>query len=179
MKLIIPLNNNLNFIFIKKNVHKFILIFNKNKNIYIKYKINNFSKIYFLKNLNCISIQFKHFTNNLNKNSSIILNKQVKSIDFYFFKKIQFFGKGFKIKKLKKQILNMFFNKSHITFLKWNNIFLKKIKKTKIIIYSTNYYNIKLLSYKLIKCRFLNVFTKKGLRISRQLIYKKVGKKTT
>jgi ribosomal protein L6P/L9E len=118
MQIIIPLNNNLNFIFLKKNLFKFILIFNNNKNIYIKYKINNLSEICFIKNLNCISIKFKHYNKELNKNYNNIILNQVKSIDFYFFQKIQFFSKGYKIKKLKKNVLNMFFNKSHLVFLK-------------------------------------------------------------
>jgi hypothetical protein len=35
------------------------------------------------------------------------------------------------------------------------------------------------ISNKIINIRKLNIFTKKGLRLSRQLIFKKVGKKTT
>lgn len=177
MKIILLLNNNLNFIFLKKNLYKYILIFNKKKNIYIKYKLNNEIQMCYIKNLNCIIIKINYF-NNLNV-INILLNKQIKSLDYYFQQKIQFFGKGFKIKKLKKNILNLFFNKSHLMFIKWNKIFIKKIKKTKIILQSTNYNSIRLNSFNLIKHKYLNTFTKKGLRLSRQLIYKKVGKKTT
>jgi ribosomal protein L6P/L9E len=117
MKITLLLNSNLNFIFLEKNKYKYIIIFNKNKNLYIKYIFNKYSKIHYIKNLNCIVVKLKHFNLNIN-NFNCILNKQIKSIDFYFYKKIQFLGKGFKIKKLKKKILNLFFNRSHITFLK-------------------------------------------------------------
>jgi hypothetical protein len=119
MKIILLLNNNLNFIFLKKNNNKYILIFNKNINIYIKYKLNDFCNMFFIKNLNCISIEIKHFNKKNNVlNFNNVLNKQIKSINFYFFQKIIFFGKGYKIKKLKKNTLNLFFNRSHINFIK-------------------------------------------------------------
>ena len=86
-----------------------------------------------------------------------------------------------KVLKLKNQIntLNLFFNKSHINFIIWNNLLLKKLKKTKIIICSVNFFKINQISNNIINTRNLNIFTKKGLRLSRQLIFKKVGKKTT
>ena len=120
MKITLLLNNNLNFLFLKKNLYKYILIFNKDKNIYIKYKININSNIYFIKNINCIFIEIKSFNNQINIINifNLFLNKQIKSIYFYFNQKIIFFGKGFKIKKLKKNVFNLFFNRSHINFFK-------------------------------------------------------------
>jgi hypothetical protein len=75
--------------------------------------------------------------------------------------------------------LSLFFNKSHINFIIWNNIIVKKLKKTKIILCSSNYKYIDKSVENIINNRKLNIFTKKGLRLSRQLIFKKVGKKTT
>jgi hypothetical protein len=56
---------------------------------------------------------------------------------------------------------------------------VKKLKKTKILICSSNFKYIDSSARTVVNCRKLNIFTKKGLRLSRQLIYKKVGKKTT
>lgn len=179
MKLTLLLNNNLNFIFLKKDNHKYIIIYNKMTNVFIKYKFDLNVNIYFYKNLKCISIELMFFNTNKNNNLNILLNKQIKSINFYFIKKIVFFGKGFKIKKSNKNTLNLFFNKSHINFIIWNNLLLKKLKKTKIIICSVNFFKINQISNNIINTRNLNIFTKKGLRLSRQLIFKKVGKKTT
>ena len=40
MKLTLLLNNNLNFIFLKKDNHKYIIIYNKMTNVFIKYKFD-------------------------------------------------------------------------------------------------------------------------------------------
>ena len=118
MKITLFLNNNLNFLLLKKNNNKYIIIYN-NQKVYIKYKINFNMNIYYIKNLKYILIDYNFYKNNENY---IMLNnylyKQIKSIDSYFIKKIIFFGKGYKIKKLNKKVFNLFFNRSHITFLK-------------------------------------------------------------
>lgn len=116
MKITLLLNNNLNFIFLKKENYKYIIIYNKLTSIYIKYKFDSNVNISYLKNLKCILIELNFFKIDKINNLSLFLNKQVKSINFYFIKKIIFFGKGFKIKKNKKEVLNLFFNKSHLSF---------------------------------------------------------------
>ena len=179
MKITLLLNNNLNFIFLKKNNYKYIIIHNKLTSVYIKYKFDSYVNIYYLKNLKCILIELNFFNTNKSGNLALFLNKQIKSINFYFIKKIIFFGKGFKIKKNKKEILSLFFNKSHLNFFFWNNLILKKLKKTKLIFCSSDFVKLNQISNKIINIRKLNIFTKKGLRLSRQLIFKKVGKKTT
>lgn len=179
MKITLLLNNNLNFIFLKKENYKYIIIYNKLTSIYIKYKFDSNVNISYLKNLKCILIELNFFKIDKINNLSLFLNKQVKSINFYFIKKIIFFGKGFKIKKNKKEVLNLFFNKSHLSFFIWNNLILKKLKKTKLIVCSSNFIKFDLICNKIVNVRKLNIFTKKGLRLSRQLIFKKVGKKTT
>jgi hypothetical protein len=69
----------------------------------------------------------------------------------------------------------MLFNKSHTTTLWWNNIFLKKLKKYKIYIkYNNKSSNI---IQTILGIRPINIFTKKGLRVARQILKKKKGKK--
>jgi hypothetical protein len=93
----------------------------------------------------------------------------------YKYTKIKFSGKGYKIKKYKNNSIILMFNRSHITSLWWRGIFLKKLKKYKIYI-KYNYLHTKIIS-DLINIRSINIFTKKGLRQSRQILLKKKGKK--
>ena len=179
MKVILLLNNNLNFLFLKKNDYKYIIVYNKITNVYIKYKFDLNINIFYFKNLKYIVVELNFFNFNSKKILGSLLNKQIKSIDFYFIRKIVFFGKGFKIRKSQNETLSLFFNRSHINFIKWNNIIIKKLKKTKIILCSSNYKYIDKSAETIINNRKLNIFTKKGLRLARQLIFKKVGKKTT
>lgn len=89
--------------------------------------------------------------------------------------KIKFAGKGYKIKKNTKNSLILLFNRSHITILWWKNIFVKKLKKYKLFI-KYNPINKKIVNT-ILNVRHINIFTKKGLRKSRQILYKKKGKK--
>jgi hypothetical protein len=69
----------------------------------------------------------------------------------------------------------LLFNRAHITHLWWKNIFLKKLKKYKIYI---KYTQINKKFFKtILNVRNINIFTKKGLRQSKQILYKKKGKK--
>nr|YP_004841721.1 Ymf60 [Ichthyophthirius multifiliis]AEL89263.1 Ymf60 [Ichthyophthirius multifiliis] len=159
---------NLNYIYIYNNnfyfniinyTNKFInlntdLFFNKFTNTLL---INNFEKNYFLKTL------------------VAELNKFLFSLDNIFFKKIKFTGKGFKIKK-KKNNISLFFNTAHINlFLSIKNITIR-LNKSKYIIIKSNYNDLIMDSYLFKNVKPNNIFTKRGIRISRQIIIKKKGK---
>lgn len=91
------------------------------------------------------------------------------------FSKIKFTGKGYKIKKSSKKSVILLFNRAHITIFWWNNFILKKLKKYKMYIKHTNKNRQAVRA--LLGVRNINIFTKKGLRSSRQILYKKKGKK--
>ena len=103
------------------------------------------------------------------------MNKFIKQFYLCNFTKIKFSGKGYKIKKNSKQSLILLFNRSHTTILWWKNTFIKKIKKYKLYIKYNN--TNKTIIQTLLCIRPINIFTKKGLRTSRQILFKKKGKK--
>lgn len=112
-----------------------------------------------------------------NENPKIVNKINLFLRQFYLcnFTKVKFTGKGYKIKKNTNQSLVMLFNKSHTTTLWWNNIFIKKLKKYKIYIkYNNKNSNVVQTT---IGIRPINIFTKKGLRVARQILKKKKGKK--
>jgi hypothetical protein len=90
------------------------------------------------------------------------------------FTKIKFMGKGYKIKKNADNNMFLLFNRSHITNIWYKNIFVKKYKKYKIYI---KHVCAMAAIQTILNVRPVNIFTKKGLRSSRQIIYKKKGKK--
>lgn len=89
--------------------------------------------------------------------------------------KIRFTGKGYKIKKNTKNSLMLLFNRSHITTLWWKNILVKRLKKYKLFLK----YGLvnKGVVETILNIRYINIFTKKGLRKARQVLFKKKGKK--
>jgi len=178
----IPLNNNIKFNILKKSSfeYKYIIVFNNNT--YIKYVLSDSTKIIYLKNINYLTLYLNFYL--LNTHLILFLKEPVKSITSYFFYKIKFSGKGFKIKKLIKnnsikKLFVLYFNKSHLNILYFFSIKLLKLKKTKLVLCSVDNQRSKIIAKNIINIRKINPFTKKGLRLARQLVYKKIGKKSS
>lgn len=158
---------------------------NNNLNIYL------YNKLYFiyLNNLNNKNYyKYDNETNSLtiikllpNKNMFYMinfLNQFLKSLNIYFFFKIKFKGKGYRIRFYKKnKIVKFYFGKSHITFFFFKKLILKKISKYKFILKSPNQFNLKNTALKISRIKPINVYTLRGLRIARQKIFKRKGKK--
>lgn len=167
-KNILPLNNfNLS---IFKKTHQ-IHVYVYNSNYYVIIKISTKTKFHLNKD-NCISLSYDKPSPNIDLYSIKMFLKQLYLCDFA---KIKFTGKGYKIKKNNPQSVVLLFNRAHTTVIWWRSLFLKKLKKYKIYIKYTN--KNKNIVNTLVNIRSVNIFTKKGLRRSRQILLKKKGKK--
>lgn len=161
------------FLLIKKKNEKYIYIYNENLYFYIK---NNFN-LKIKKNTNSIIIKNFKIKKKINIEKNIIENF-IKSWSVFFFQKIKFTGKGYKIKKKKKSI-KFFFGKSHLTNIIFNKTIFKKITKNKIFFLTKKKKYIEFVKSLITKIRRISIYTKRGLRLSRQKIYKKTGKKSS
>jgi ribosomal protein L6P/L9E len=79
------------------------------------------------------------------------------------------------LKKINKNIY-FNFNYSHIKLLINQNIIIKKIQKTKLLIFSKNLASVKGISLTIKNIKNLNPYTKRGLRKSKQIVYRKKNK---
>jgi hypothetical protein len=79
------------------------------------------------------------------------------------------------LKKFKK---NIYFNFKyyHIKLIINNKIIIKKIQKNKILLFSKNINYLIKFSQLIKKIRTISPYTKRGLRINKQVIYKKRNK---
>jgi ribosomal protein L6P/L9E len=171
-----------------------ILLFHKNNisiikkkqktNLYI-YNTNFYFLLILTEDVAYFMEQYtKYFIIYFNKNNlwSKILNTYLSKLFYswnnFFFKKIKFSGKGYKIKKSKKKkSIKLYFNKSHFTIYSFRKEFLKKIRKTKFLLKSTNYKKLTKNIIIILNIRNLNLYTKKGLRLARNVTFKKASKK--
>jgi hypothetical protein len=152
-------------IFFKKNQNINILK-NKNKNyIYL------FSNIYFI----CLNMWYNDFLINKNLNFILITKKFNEKINIfncfiflYFINKFNVINKNFRLKKTKLFFKNILFF-SHYLYFYLKSFFLLKIKKYILLFISLkkNYSKI----FKLLK---LNIFTLKGTKNYKKIIYKKI-----
>ncbi len=152
-------------IFIKK---RFIYLYIYNNNYYCFIKINKHIKIK-LKTNTLVCFYYQQHT------TEITMEKFLKQFNLCNFSKIKFTGKGYKIKKNTKSSLVLLFNRAHTTVIWWRGLFLKKLKKYKMYLRYTN--KNKNIINTIINVRPINIFTKKGLRGTRQILLKKKGKK--
>ncbi len=161
----------LNFIMITKNNNFFMYIYSSN---WFLYKNITSYNVAYKKSINLIELSSKQPFYNY-KHVTIALNNLLFSWESFFFKKIAFTGKGFKIKK-KQKVVFFFFNKSHISLMICNSAIIKKIHKQKILFFYKNYSLYSEILNKVLNIRYANIYTKRGLRFSRQLILKRKGK---
>lgn len=173
----------------------------------IIYSLNGASNTYVWKNgtnLNCISIYDNYYLGGSSQfNQPFYINTAVHNVctlnylfkkknlnkmylnffysfNFFFFRKFKFIGKGYKIKKVKnKKSFKMFFGYSHKIFIVPGGLQLRKLTKYKLFLITNMRLKEKLTSPRLQRIRTLNLFTKRGLRATKQKIFKRPGKKST
>lgn len=159
----------------KKNINNTINFYNNNK----FFKIITEKKIFFDKWFNCLMLNNEY---EIKKKTRIInlFIEFLKTWDKFYFNKIKFKGKGFRIKFFKKiKLIKFYFGKSHKTFFFLKKIKKKRINKYKFILTSLNKNILINISRKIINIKKINLYTLRGLRNSRQIIYKRKGKKGT
>jgi len=93
-----------------------------------------------------------------------------------FFKKLKFKGKGYYIYKNIRNTIALQFGYSHMLYLYSFFVNVKFLTKTTILMFGINYNDILNKTYSLFNIKKINIFTGKGIRFSKQIIYKKTGK---
>ncbi len=108
------------------------------------------------------------------------INHKMFIFESMFFEKITFKGKGFKLTSKKKtKFLHFFFGHSHIKVIFLKKLKMKRISKYKYFFKSKLEAELKQSARLISNIRPLNIFTKRGLRRSRQFVFKRKGKKST
>jgi ribosomal protein L6P/L9E len=134
---------------------------------------------FFDENSNCIVVQ----TTSKNLNSIVNkLNKLMHIFESTFFDKIKFKGKGFRTRfKKNSKIIKFTFGHSHINyvFINNNSIKIKRLGKYKYTFKSKDRIKMNLLLQQICKIKPINMYTKRGIRLGRQVIFKRKGKKST
>jgi hypothetical protein len=73
--------------------------------------------------------------------------------------------------------MKFYFGRSHITIFKFKKIQIKKSGKYKFILKNLNPKSLKITALNVVNIKPINVYTLRGLRLSRQLVFKRKGKK--
>lgn len=136
-------------------------------------------EFFFDENSNCIIIQ------TVNANLNLIINKFNRLIHIFestFFNKIKFKGKGFRTRlKKNNKIIKFTFGHSHINYVFINNSTtrIKRLGKYKYTFKCKNRLKMNVLLKQICEIKPINMYTKRGIRLGRQFIFKRKGKKST
>lgn len=177
--LVLNLPQNINIIIWKnKNIFN-LFLYNKTKFYKLSVNFDKKNQIKWDNNTNSLTFLENILEKNENKISKKFFNF-FKSWDLFFFKKIKFKGKGFRMRFFKKnKFVKFFFGKSHKTFIFFKKIIMKKINKYKFILKSINKNKLNINSKYVTNIKPINLYTLRGLRLSKQIIFKRKGKKGT
>jgi len=152
------------FFFIIK-INYMLLKFNpKSNDIYIKNQYGNLL-----------------FNNQFRSNSLLFnkLNDLIYTWDSYYCNKLVIDGKAYRITKFIKNNFKLMFGRSHMVILLTRGVFLRKKKKIKkkFMFYGVNKGIVKLSSLLARSTRPNDMFTDRGIRFSKQINNRKLGKK--
>jgi ribosomal protein L6P/L9E len=170
--------------------HGWNLILLQPKNIYFRTKLLYlFSQIYFFK-ISVLSPNLQWFydiqtstlllTNRYTPNFYKLYFKQILNI-FYsfsklFFLKLKFKGKGYYIYKNTRNTITPQFGHSHRIYIYAYFLSVKFLTKTTVFLFGSSKNDILTVSHAIKNAKFINIFTGRGVRFARQIIYKKTGK---
>ena len=98
----------------------------------------------------------------------------------FYYKKIRFTGKGYKIRKSKaKRSLKFYFGRSHQTYVFSGGLNFKRLSKYRLLLLANNKKRLNRIARLVLCIRPVNRYTKRGLRCTRHFILKRPGKKST
>jgi len=136
------------------------------------------NKLYYDKNVKTLLTNFIFKTNNHGifwKN----LNRVFYTFTAFCFKKLKFKGKGYYIFKNWRNTIALQFGYSHKMYIYSYFLSVKFISKTVVLLFGLSQINLSFVSFQLFNTRSYNIFTSKGIRFAKQIIYKKTGKIST
>ena len=108
-----------------------------------------------------------------------MLNELFASLHRPLFLKIRFKGKGYYVYKNSRNTIAPQFGYAHRVYVYAPAVSVRFLSKTKILIFGLSRRDIFETSHSFKATRPINVFTGRGVRFARQLVYRKTGKVST
>jgi len=137
--------------------------------------INYNLKWYFDKQSNVLRLSNLYTPNFFKLYINLLLNIFY-SFSKIFFLKLKFKGKGYYIYKNSRNTITSQFGHSHRIYLYSVFISVKFLTKTTVFLFGSSKKDILTIGHSIKKTKPINIFTGRGVRFARQVIYKKTGK---
>ena len=152
------------------------IIYTNSDIYYSRFSVKNeYAMLYSDADSNVISIKSLFFNSYYNIFLSTIQQTATSFIKPHF-KKLKFKGKGYYIYKNRRNTVTPQFGYSHRLYMYSYFSSVKFLGKTKILIFGLNPASNMAASFNIKIKRPINIFTGRGVRFARQVVYKKQGK---
>jgi hypothetical protein len=167
---VVSLLKNFNFFFLKQRALFIIIglngyfILKMPKIFFYKFISNNFFSLIFINNYHYLSF-IKIF--------NVFYNR----LYAYYTFRLRLKGKGYRMKKICKNLYRFYFIKVNYIYLHVPSAVLVKLKKNRIFFISYNFSVLQSLMTKMLLIKAITVYNRKGLLYPREMIYMKPGKK--
>lgn len=169
-----------------------IILLNPKKNLRTNKLLYIYSDIYYFK----IPVVNNHLLWDYDQTaSSLYLSNQYTTVShrtyftriteiFYsfsrlFFRKLKIKGKGYYIYKNYRSTITHQFGHSHRWYIHAFFVTVKFLNKTTVFLFGSSKRDVFTVGHTIRKSKFINIFTGRGVRFSRQVVYKKTGKVST
>jgi len=119
----------------------------------------------------CLSNFYKLYINKV--------KQLLQSFSQVFFIKLKFKGKGYYIYKSSRNTITTQFGHAHRIYIYSFFISVKFLSKTSVFLFGTSKSDLLKVGYSIQKARPINIFTGRGVRFTKQIIYRKTGKIST
>lgn len=176
VNLIIIIPSGWNYIYMfNRKMHQSLLYMYSSVYYFQIFIPNNYTVIRINSNLNLFQISARIRNNYYKVYWKTLLN--VFNI-FYkpFFTKLKFKGKGYYIFKNSFNTITTQFGHSHRIYLYSYFVTVKFLSKTNILLFGFHKKDVLQVGNNLLSVKPINIFTGRGIRFNRQIIYKKAGK---
>jgi ribosomal protein L6P/L9E len=140
--------------------------------------ISNHLKCFYDKQTNTISIS-NQYNPTFYKFFFTLITNIFNSFSKSFFKKIKFKGKGYYIYKNKRNTITSQFGHAHRIYMYSYFISVKFLNKTTVFLFGSSKNDIVKVSFFIKNAKPINIFTGRGVRFAKQVVYKKTGKVST
>lgn len=104
------------------------------------------------------------------------MNRLFSTLSSVVFNKIKFKGKGYYIYKNIRNTVTPQFGHSHRIYFYAYSVAVKFLSKTKVLIFGLSNSDVLRISHQIKRSRPINIFTGRGVRFAKQVVYKKTGK---
>jgi hypothetical protein len=103
----------------------------------------------------------------------------VHSFVFFLFMKIRFKGKGYYLYKNRRHTLAFRFGFGHRNYVYNHEVRIRNRPKLNLILWSRNWFQLWDIALATRTIRPINIFTGRGIRFNKQIVYRKTGKIST